>query len=47
MQTFNDYLDARHEPFLAELNDYLRQPSIAAQNKGMLEMADLTRQPLN
>src|SRR5258708_31471397 len=46
MQAFNDYLDAHHEQFLAELTQYLRQPSIAAQNKGMLEMADLALQRL-
>jgi acetylornithine deacetylase/succinyl-diaminopimelate desuccinylase-like protein len=46
MQAFNDYLDAHHEQFLTELTHYLRQPSIAAQNTGMLEMADLARQRL-
>src|SRR5260370_42692903 len=46
MQAFNDYLDSHHEPFLSELSQYLRQPSIAAQNKGMLEMAELARQRL-
>jgi len=46
MQAFNDYLDTHHEQFLAELSRYLRQPSIAAQNRGMLEMADLTRERL-
>ena len=46
MQTFNDYLDSHHEQFLDELKRYLRQPSIAAQNKGMREMADLTRERL-
>ena len=46
MQAFYDYLDAHHDQFLAELKQYLAQPSIAAQNKGMLEMAALAKQRL-
>jgi len=43
MQAYYDYLEAHQEQFLAELKQYLMQPSIAAQNKGMLEMAALTQ----
>jgi acetylornithine deacetylase/succinyl-diaminopimelate desuccinylase-like protein len=46
MQAFYDYLDANRERFLDELKDYLRQPSVAAQNLGMAEMAELVRQRL-
>ncbi len=46
MQAFYDYLDTHHEQFLDELKRYLRQPSIAAQNKGITEMAQLARQRL-
>jgi acetylornithine deacetylase/succinyl-diaminopimelate desuccinylase-like protein len=43
MQAFYDYLDAHREPFLAELKQYLTQPSVAAQNLGMTEMAALAK----
>ena len=46
MDAFDEYLDSHHDQFLEELKDYLRQPSIAAQNKGMLEMAELARRRL-
>jgi acetylornithine deacetylase/succinyl-diaminopimelate desuccinylase-like protein len=46
MQPFYAYLESHRELFLAELQAYLRQPSIAAQNKGMAEMAALCRQRL-
>ncbi|MCC6188055.1 MAG: M20/M25/M40 family metallo-hydrolase, partial [Anaerolineales bacterium] len=43
MQAFYAYLDSHRETFLAELKRYLAQPSIAAQNKGMLAMAELAK----
>jgi acetylornithine deacetylase/succinyl-diaminopimelate desuccinylase-like protein len=43
MQAFYDYLDSHREQFLAELKQYLAQPSIAAQNKGMQAMAELAQ----
>src|SRR5262245_12107053 len=43
MPTFQDYLDSHRDAFLEELKHYLRQPSVAAQNLGMTEMAELTR----
>ncbi len=46
MQAFYDYLDAHRAAFVDELKRYLRQPSIAAQNQGMAEMAELARQRL-
>jgi acetylornithine deacetylase/succinyl-diaminopimelate desuccinylase-like protein len=46
MPEFTEYLDSHHDQFLDELKAYLRQPSIAAQNTGIREMAELTRQRL-
>ena len=46
MPEFAAYLDSHHEQFLDELKHYLRQPSIAAQNTGIREMAELARQRL-
>ncbi|MBF8284501.1 MAG: peptidase M20, partial [Anaerolineales bacterium] len=46
MQPFYDYLDSHHDQFLAELMRYLRQPSVAAQNLGMTEMAALAKERL-
>jgi len=45
MDKFKEYVDANRERFIAELQDFCRQPSVAAQNLGMHEMADkvLTR----
>ncbi len=43
MQAFYEYLDAHREQFLAELKHYLTQPSVAAQNMGMAEMAALAK----
>jgi acetylornithine deacetylase/succinyl-diaminopimelate desuccinylase-like protein len=43
MQAYYDYLDAHHEQFLEELKRYLRQPSVAAQGRGMAEMAQLVK----
>jgi len=38
---FNAYLEQNKQRFLEELKDFCRQPSIAAQNVGMKEMADM------
>jgi acetylornithine deacetylase/succinyl-diaminopimelate desuccinylase-like protein len=46
MQPFYDYLDSHHDQFLEELKHYLRQPSVAAQNLGMTEMAQLAKERL-
>src|SRR3990172_5131911 len=43
LKAFYAYLDAHHDQFLDELKTYLSQPSIAAQNKGIREMAELAR----
>ena len=40
MDKFQAYVEANRERFIAELQDFLRQPSVAAQNIGMQEMAD-------
>jgi hypothetical protein len=37
---FQTYVETNRERFLAELQDFCRQPSVAAQNRGMREMAD-------
>lgn len=46
MQAFFNYLDSHHDQFLDELKRYLRQPSVAAQNLGMTEMAQLAKERL-
>lgn len=46
MDAFYAYLDSHHHQFLEELKTYLRQPSVAAQNHGMAEMAQLTQERL-
>lgn len=40
MDACKAYVDANRERFLAELQDFCRQPSVAAQNLGMREMAN-------
>lgn len=40
MDKFQEYVNANRERFVAELQDFCRQPSVAAQNWGMREMAD-------
>ena len=40
MDKFVEYVNANRERFIAELQDFCRQPSVAAQNLGMREMAD-------
>ena len=40
MDKFQEYVNANKERFIAELRDFCRQPSVAAQNWGMREMAD-------
>ncbi len=37
---FSQYVEQNRERFTAELQDFCRQPSVAAQNLGMREMAD-------
>ena len=39
MDPFQDYVNRNRERFLAELQDFCRQPSVAAQNLGMQAMA--------
>ena len=46
MQAFYDYLNSHHDQFLDELKLYLRQPSVAAQNLGITEMAQLAKERL-
>lgn len=45
MDKFKTYVDANRDRFIAELQDFCRQPSVAAQNIGIREMAQkvLTR----
>ena len=40
MPTFDEYVAQNRERFLNELKDFTAQPSVAAQNLGMREMAD-------
>lgn len=46
MDTFYAYLDASRDRFLDELKRYCAQPSVAAQNLGMAEMAALVKERL-
>jgi acetylornithine deacetylase/succinyl-diaminopimelate desuccinylase-like protein len=39
MDNFKSYIEANRERFIAELQDFCRQPSVAAQNLGIEEMA--------
>src|SRR5512142_358455 len=39
MDKFVEYVNANRERFIAELQDFCRQPSVAAQNLGMEAMA--------
>lgn len=39
MAKFESYVDSHRDQFIAELQDFCRQPSVAAQNLGMREMA--------
>ncbi len=39
MTAFSDYVASNRERFISELQDFCRQPSVAAQNMGMREMA--------
>ncbi|HVB10056.1 MAG TPA: peptidase M20, partial [Bacillota bacterium] len=41
MQSALAHLQSRRDPFLAELQGLLRQPSIAAQGVGMAETAEI------
>lgn len=41
MKSFNAYVDSHTNRFLEELQQLCRQPSVAAQNWGMHEMADI------
>ncbi len=40
MDKFQQYVETHRDRFVAELQDFCRQPSVAAQNWGMREMAD-------
>jgi acetylornithine deacetylase/succinyl-diaminopimelate desuccinylase-like protein len=40
MANFDEYIRMNRDRFIAELRDFVHQPSIAAQNLGMKEMAD-------
>lgn len=40
MDKFREYVDANRDRFIAELQEFCRQPSVAAQNLGMREMAE-------
>ncbi|MBI4790481.1 MAG: M20/M25/M40 family metallo-hydrolase [Chloroflexi bacterium] len=41
MDKFVEYVNSHRDRFVAELQDFCRQPSVAAQNLGMREMADM------
>ncbi|MBI5033055.1 MAG: M20/M25/M40 family metallo-hydrolase [Chloroflexi bacterium] len=47
MDKFQQYVNANRDRFIAELQDFCRQPSVAAQNLGMREMADKVIARLN
>jgi acetylornithine deacetylase/succinyl-diaminopimelate desuccinylase-like protein len=40
MDKFQEYVNSNHDRFVAELQNFCCQPSVAAQNWGMREMAD-------
>lgn len=40
MEKFREYVHANRDRFIAELQDFCRQPSVAAQGLGMREMAE-------
>lgn len=46
MDKLKAYIDAHQDEYLALLQKFLRQPSIAATNTGMREMADLVEETL-
>lgn len=41
MDKFQEYVNANRERFISELQEFCRQPSVAAQNLGMSEMANM------
>lgn len=43
MSAFDDYIDSRRDRFIADLKDFVRQPSVAATGHGMAQMAALVR----
>lgn len=45
-QAVYDYIDAHLDEHLAAMQRWLRQPSISAQNTGVVEMAEMLRQDL-
>jgi acetylornithine deacetylase/succinyl-diaminopimelate desuccinylase-like protein len=39
--TFNQYIEENHERFLQEFGQFIAQPSVAADGRGIIEMAEL------
>lgn len=46
MQSIFDYIDSHFDDHLAEVQRYIRQPSVSAQNLGMQECAEMTAEYL-
>ncbi len=47
MQDIYDYIDANAEEYIKDLQTFVRQPSISAQNIGLRECADLVKQMMD
>jgi len=47
VERFKAYVEANKQRFIDELSAFCRQPSISAQNVGMLEMAEMVRAQLD
>jgi acetylornithine deacetylase/succinyl-diaminopimelate desuccinylase-like protein len=47
VERFKAYVEANKDRFIEELSEFCRQPSISAQNVGMLEMADMVKARLD
>src|ERR1051326_1475396 len=41
LDAFNAYVDANHQRFINELAEFISQPSVAADGRGIQPMADL------
>lgn len=46
MGSFDEYVESNRDRFISELQQFVRQPSVAAQHLGMMEMAELVRSRL-
>jgi acetylornithine deacetylase/succinyl-diaminopimelate desuccinylase-like protein len=46
MEQFDRYLKQNHDPFIAELKEFVAQPSVSATGEGIAQMAQMTRQKM-